>query len=147
MQGIFFRRMEEKDIGRVADMERTLFSRPWSAQAFSEALRQDSLFVTAVDGEEAVGYCGMYCSYGEGEITNVAVAPRLQGRGIGRKMMEYLIGQARLEGMGRLILEARVSNVRAIRLYESLGFRNCGIRKDFYELPREDGMVMELWLG
>ncbi len=86
----------------------------------------------------------MYCSFEEGEITNVAVAPEEQGGGIGRRMMEFHIKQAKAKGIQRAILEVRISNGNAIRLYEALGFCNSGIRKGFYELPREDGVVMSL---
>ena len=84
------------------------------------------------------------CSFEEGEITNVAVATAKQNLGIGRTMMEELLRQARERGITHLFLEVRVSNEKAIRLYRSLGFENCGIRKDFYEMPREDGMIMVL---
>ncbi len=140
---VSFRRMEEGDVGQAAGIERQLFSQPWTEQAFLDAMSQDTLFLSAVSGDELVGYCGMYCSFGEGEITNVAVAPAWQGRGIGRRMLGCLLAMARWEGIARVVLEARASNRRAIGLYESLGFRACGIRKGFYEFPREDGIVME----
>lgn len=57
-------------------------------------------------------------------------------------MMKYLLRQARQNGITRSLLEVRISNKSAIHLYRSLGFENCGVRKDFYEMPREDGMIM-----
>lgn len=128
----------------MAQIERAVFSRPWSRQAFAQSMQHDTLFVVAIKGEAVIGYCGMYCSFGEGEITNVAVIPGEQGAGIGRKMMEYLLAQARDAGISRIVLEVRVSNERAIHLYEGLGFCSCGIRRNFYDMPREDGMVMAL---
>lgn len=141
---LYFRNMQEGDIPAVAAIERTVFSRPWTEQSFAEALQQDVLFIVVLKENAIVGYCGMYCSFEEGEITNVAVMPKEQGCGLGRKMMEYLLEQARERGIRRIILEVRISNENAIHLYESLGFHNCGIRKGFYEMPREDGMVMIL---
>jgi len=143
----FFRRMEEGDIPAVAKIEQELFSKPWSEQAFLQAMQQDTLFVVVLNRNTIVGYCGMYCSFEEGEITNVAVAPERQNQGIGRRMMHYLLEQAAQKGITRIILEVRISNANAICLYESLGFQSCGIRKDFYEIPREDGMVMVLENG
>ena len=70
------------------------------------------------------------------------MTPKLHHQGIGRALLEYLFEQARKRGVGRLVLEVRVSNKNAILLYRSLGFENCGIRKDLYEMPREDGMIM-----
>ena len=139
---ISIRKMHTEDIPFVEEIESAVFSRPWSARAFLSAMQQDTLFVTALADERIVGYCGMYCSFEEGEITNVAVDPAHQNCGIGKALMQYLLNQARQKGITRVILEVRISNENAMRLYRSLGFQNCGIRKNFYELPREDGMVM-----
>ncbi len=141
---IQFRKMETKDIPAIAQIEHQLFSRPWSEQSFLEAMKQDTLFIIALDGNEIVGYCGMYCSMEEGEITNVAAAPASQNQGIGRQMLEHLLKQASQKGISRIILEVRISNASAIHLYKKLGFQNCGIRKNLYEMPREDGMIMLL---
>ena len=67
-----------------------------------------------------------------------------QGQGIGREMMSRFLGLARSQGISRIILEVRVSNHRAIRLYTSLGFQSCGIRRNLYDMPLEDGIVMQL---
>ena len=136
--------MRREDISAVEKIERRVFSRPWSKQAFLDAMQQDTLFVVALEQEMIAGYCGMYCSFAEGEITNVAVDPQYQGQGIGRAMMEYFLEQAGRRGIDRILLEVRISNANAIHLYETLGFRNCGVRKGLYEMPREDGMVMSL---
>lgn len=139
---LYFRSMGEQDIPAVAAIEKSVFSRPWTEQSFWQAMQQDTLFIVALKGNTIIGYCGMYCSFEEGEITNVAVMPGEQGCGVGGRMLEYLLGQAGQKGITRLILEVRISNAHAIRLYSKLGFRNCGVRKNFYDLPREDGMVM-----
>lgn len=144
---LYFRHMQEEDIPAAAAIEREVFSRPWTEQAFAQALQQDTLFIVALKEDTIIGYCGMYCSFEEGEITNVAVVPREQGHAAGRQMMGYFLGQAKDKGISRIFLEVRVSNKNAIHLYEGLGFRNCGIRRNFYETPREDGMVMVLVLG
>lgn len=139
-----FRKMETGDIPAVAFLENQLFTRPWSEQAFLQAMEQDTLFVVVLDGDTIVGYSGMYCSLPEGEITNVAVAPSRHRQGIGRMLLSYLLKQAEEKGICRIILEVRISNRKAIGLYKSMGFQNCGIRRNFYEMPREDGIVMVL---
>ncbi len=144
---VSFRKMKEGDIPVVAALERRLFSRPWSEQSLSQALRQNTLFFVALEKNMVVGYCGMYCAFEEGEVMNVAVSPAMQGRGVGRKMMGYLLEQAYGQGVRRIILEVRISNQRAIRLYQSIGFQSCGIRKNLYDMPLEDGMVMEYAFG
>lgn len=141
---LYFRTMQKKDIPAVAAIEKAVFSRPWTEDAFVQAIQQDTLFIVALKGSTIIGYCGMYCSFEEGEITNVAVMPKEQGHRVGRSMTEYLLEQAKHKGITRIILEVRISNDKAIHLYESMGFRNCGVRKNFYEMPREDGMVMVL---
>lgn len=145
MTELEFQKMDAGDIPAVEELERQLFSCPWSRQAFLETLNQDTLFITVRIGDAIAGYCGMYCYAGkEGEITNVAVSPRFQNQGIGRRMLTYLLEQARGRGITRIVLEARVSNANAIHVYEKIGFKNCGIRKNLYEMPREDGMIMVL---
>ena len=139
-----FRKMKIQDISAVVQIENQLFSQPWSKQAFLESMEEDTLFVVAADQHEIVGYCGMYCSFEEGEITNVAVKPGNQNRGIDGRMLQYLLAQARQRNISRIILEVRVSNKNAIHLYKKLGFQNCGIRKNLYEMPKEDGMIMLL---
>lgn len=141
---LYFRHMQEGDIPAVTAIEQAVFSRPWTEQSFVQALQQDTLFVVVLKDNTIIGYCGMYCSFEEGEITNVAVSPQKHHQGIGRGMMRYLLGEAQSKGISRIILEVRISNCNAIELYKSLGFENCGIRKNFYEMPREDGMVMVL---
>ena len=57
-------------------------------------------------------------------------------------MMEYMLERADRMGIGDCTLEVRVSNLPAIRLYESLGFKGEGVRPDFYDKPREDALIM-----
>ena len=101
-----------------------------------------TLFLVAeLDGEIA-GYCGCYQSLEEAEITNIAVRRQLRGHGIGRRLLMELMRLGKEQGAFAYTLEVRVSNQAAIHLYESLGFVSFGIRKNFYEKPREDAMIM-----
>ena len=137
-------KMQDKDIPEVANIEARVFSMPWSEQGFADALKQDTIFVTAKRKERVLGYCGMYCSFEEGEITNVAVLPEAQNQGIGKKIISGLLRAALEKNISRIVLEVRVSNTPAIRLYEGFGFQKAGIRKGFYEKPREDAAIMIL---
>lgn len=141
---IVIAKMQDKDIPEVANIEARVFSMPWSEQGFADALKQDTIFVTAKQEEQVVGYCGMYCSFEEGEITNVAVLPEAQNHGIGKKIISGLLRAAQEKNISRIVLEVRVSNLPAIRLYEGFGFQKAGIRKGFYEKPREDAAIMIL---
>lgn len=139
------REMTAGDIEAVAALEAELFSMPWSAQGFADTLwREDIVFLVAYEDEKLLGYVGVYCTADEGEITNVAVAPSARRRGIGRALLESLTDVLAKRHIFRLILEVRVSNQPAIRLYEQLRFRIAGLRKNFYERPVEDAYVMVL---
>lgn len=144
-QDVFIRKMLPEDADEVSRLEQQIFSQPWSAQGFRDALSSNNvIFLVAEQGNKPVGYCGMYCAANEGEITNVAVAEEARNRGIGGRLVKQLLAKARDAGIQNVILEVRISNDRAIHLYKNLGFAISGIRKDFYEMPREDGYVMVL---
>ena len=137
------RRMEEGDLDQVCAIEEETFSMPWSRKSFQDTISYcHTLFLVAeLDGEIA-GYCGCYQSLEEAEITNIAVRRQLRGHGIGRRLLMELMRLGKEQGAFAYTLEVRVSNQAAIHLYESLGFVSFGIRKNFYEKPREDAMIM-----
>ncbi len=141
---IIIQKMQQQDIKAVAEIEARVFTMPWSAKGFQDALQQDTIFITAKQEEQMVGYCGMYCSFEEGEITNVAVSPESRSQGIGKKLIYQLLNYALEKGITRIVLEVRVSNVPAIKLYEGFGFQKAGVRKGFYEKPGEDAAIMVL---
>ena len=147
------RPMEERDLPQVASIEKLIFSRPWSREGFGAALSMpDNLYVVAVEegerngdpGETVIGYCGLYASFDEGEIVNVAVHPDHRRQKAAQKMLRCLIMEGTKRGLERFILEVRAGNLAAVRLYETLGFVKLGVRKHFYEAPTEDALIMEL---
>lgn len=137
------RPMEENDLPQVAAIEASIFSQPWSEQGFLDALRQkDCLYLVAAEEGKILGYCGLYQSFDEADITNVAVTETERGRGVARAMLTKLLKEGKSRGIAHFTLEVRVSNAPAIHLYENLGFVSAGIRKNFYDCPREDAMIM-----
>ena len=90
-----------------------------------------------------IGYIGMWTVLDEGEITQVSVKKDFQGRHIGRRLLETLEEEGKKEGVVSFFLEVRQSNAPAIHLYQNCGFSVQGIRKNFYENPREDAILME----
>ena len=140
---IIIREMNASDVEAASKIESEVFSMPWSAEDFLEMVEADyaHYYVAEADGVLA-GCCGIRDIVGEGEITNVVVAADFRKRGIGRKMMEYMLKEADERGIGDCTLEVRISNAPAIRLYESLGFKGEGIRPHFYEKPVEDALIM-----
>ena len=140
------RLMAEEDVESVSNLERQLFSKPWTKQDFLNSMsdRHNIYLVAENDQHEVVGYCGIWGVLDEGQITNVAVREEDQGKGIGYEMLQELIAIGKNEGLSQYTLEVRVSNKKAIRLYEKLGFEEEGIRKEFYDKPVEDASIM--WL-
>lgn len=136
------RKMTETDLDKVAAMEKQIFSTPWSKQNFAESLTKaySHFYVAVLD--DIVGYCGVHNLGGDGEITNVAVDGQYRGKGIAYEMLSYVMEDVSNKGVEAFTLEVRVSNTPAIKLYKKLGFENHGIRKNFYDNPTEDAMIM-----
>ena len=132
----------EEDIPFLASLEKECFSSPWSEKSFRDFFRTECsvCFVAEADGKPC-GYIGAYVVCGEGEITNLAVTESCRRLGIGRTLMKAL---RRTDGISRLTLDVRESNKPAYSLYEGLGFKVDGKRKNFYQNPREDGILMSM---
>lgn len=139
------RLMKEEDLGAVAQLEQTVFSVPWSEHNLRESLsRPEYLFLVSEEEGTITGYAGLLMIAGEGDVTNIAVFPEHRGRGTGSALTEALLIEGRKRGMNAFTLEVRVGNQAAIHIYEKLGFRSEGVRKGFYEKPKEDALIM--WL-
>lgn len=142
------RKMTEADVPQVAEIERRSFSMPWSEDAFLDSLSYSyAHFLVAEEEERIMGYVGMYVSLDEGEITNVAVHPDCRGKGVAQALMREMQREAEQLSVPRILLEVRVSNADAIHVYEKSGYTELGVRKNFYEKPKEDGLLMELKLS
>lgn len=140
-------RMAPRHLPAVADLERRCFSLPWSLEGFAEELENPNAYYVVVEEEgRLLGYAGMRFVLDEFYVDNIAVAPECRRQGVGRALMGELIRRARGGGASFLSLEARLSNLPAQGLYRGLGFAPAGLRKNFYEQPREDGLIMTLFL-
>lgn len=137
------KKMLPEDAAEVAAIERMIFSQPWSEKGFLDSLESpDTLYLVVKVQGVIVGYCGLLQSFEEADITNVAVHPEWRGRGIAYQMLQTMMEQGKTRGIERYTLEVRVSNASAIHVYEKLGFTSVGIRKNFYDMPREDAVIM-----
>ena len=142
---IEIRPFEKKDVEAVCELESISFSMPWARKDI-EALAmggEHCYFVLLLDGEIA-GFAGYSNQVGEGYVNNVLIAPKYRGKGFSKPLMQAVIDAGHKNGINDFSLEVRVSNLSAIKLYESLGFVNYGKRKNFYEKPVEDAYVY--WL-
>ena len=140
---IQFREMEVKDIQEVSKIEEETFSMPWSGDAFLEMIEADyAHYIVAEEDDKIIGSCGLRNIVGEGEITNVVMRPEYRNKGIGLNMLCKLMKDGEQMGVEAFTLEVRESNAPAIHVYEKIGFRAEGMRKNFYEKPCEDAVIM-----
>lgn len=141
--------MTADHLDAVAALERICFSDPWSRQLLAAELDNDlSAFLVALDdGGEVAGYAGLQVVLDEGTITDIAVRPDCRRRGVAGQLLEVFLNFARGNRLAFLTLEVRASNYDAIALYGSRGFRSAGRRKNYYEHPREDALLMTLDLA
>lgn len=138
-----YRLMTEQDIEQVAEIEKSIFSIPWSKKSFEESLKnENTVYVVACKDEEIVAYCGIYISLEVGDISNVAVKTEYRRKNVAEKMLLYLLYLSKQKGVMDVTLEVRETNVAAIKLYEKMGFDEAGIRKNFYEKPTENALIM-----
>ena len=135
--------MDRSHVGQIAELERECFSTPWSEAMLTEALFDaQASFIVAEDEEgNVLGYAGLHVIVDEGYIDNVAVEPDARRHGVASALLDVFcrFGEANL---AFLTLEVRASNQAAIALYEKHGFTQAGLRKNYYEKPREDAVIM-----
>ena len=126
------RSMRAEDAAKVASLEAEIFSQPWSENAFLDSLRlPDTIFLVAEESGVIQGYIGMYLA-----------VDACRRRGIGEELLTEMKKCAADHKIARIVLEVRVSNEGAVCLYEKQGFSSVGIRRGFYEFPREDARIM-----
>ena len=134
--------MDETHLKDLALLEKQCFSTPWSENALKAELeKENSRFFVAMTKNEVSGYVGANNVLGELYIDNIAVFYNYRGFGIGEALLRHLIDVAKAENCSLITLEVRVSNTPARNLYEKLGFKNVGLRKNFYEQPKEDAVI------
>ena len=136
--------MNADHLDEVAELERICFSTPWSRNMLAEELDNacSAFLVAEDDAGRVVGYAGLQVILDEGYITNVAVRPECRRNGIAGKLLQVFLDFGQANHLAFLTLEVRASNYDAIALYGSRGFRSVGRRKNYYEHPKEDAIIM-----
>ena len=137
--------MTADHLGELERLEKICFSRPWSRKMLAEELDNEcAAFLVAEDPvmKEVVGYAGLLVMADEGYITNVAVFPEYRRRGVAGQIIAVFDNFARGNRLAFLTLEVRPSNAAAIALYRSFGFEEVGRRKNYYDLPKEDALIL-----
>ncbi|HTR79497.1 MAG TPA: ribosomal protein S18-alanine N-acetyltransferase [Gemmatimonadaceae bacterium] len=137
----------ERDIAAVAALERACFRDAWSANAFREVLGAAWIYFACArrsDTGALVGYVVASFAADEGEVTNLAVDPASRRSGLGGRLLDAVMREARQRGASALYLEVRDSNAAGRALYRSHGFTEVGRRRDYYRFPDEDAIVLRL---
>lgn len=138
-----FRKGTEADLEQIAKLERENFSDSWSVSSIAETMKQPQAFlVVAAEKNEITGYCILYHVLDEGEIARIAVSHSFRRRGIGSGLLKYTCACCEEMKVKRLLLDVREGNTGARAFYEAHGFEVDGIRKHFYENPKEHAVLM-----
>jgi len=147
------RPMREADLPVVAALERSAYQFPWTEGIFRDCLRVGYVCRVielggAGEAARVIGYGILSVGAGEAHILNLCIAGELRCRGFGRLMLSHLIERAQGFGARDAFLEVRPSNTIAIRLYQSMGFEQIGVRRGYYQATagREDAVVLKLEL-
>lgn len=137
--------MKADHLEELERLEKICFSRPWSRKMLAEELEdQCAAFLVAEDAASGVvlGYAGVLVMADEGYITNVAVFPEYRRQGIAAQIIKVFCDFAQGNHLAFLTLEVRPTNAAAIELYRSFGFEEVGRRKNYYDLPKEDALIL-----
>ncbi len=135
--------MAKEHIKSIAEIEEKCFSIPWSEKSLADELENENAhFLVAIFEGRVIGYIGIIEICGEADITNVAVLPEYRRCRIGEMLLNSAEEGAKQRNCESITLEVRVSNEAAISLYNKNGYKQAGIRKGFYEKPKEDALLM-----
>lgn len=139
--------MTKEDASGVFLVAEECFTLPWSYKAFvEEADNKNAITLIALEDKEIIGFINARFLLGEMNINNIAVTKNSRRKGTGEALLQTLLIRARNEGVLEVMLEVRTSNESAISFYKKHGFIENGVRKNFYEQPREDALLMSMSL-
>lgn len=138
------RSMRTADLDAIMRIEYVAFTMPWSSLTYRNLLRRRDadLYVAESPEDGIVGYAALWGVLDEGELGTLAVEPRRRNRGVARRLLERVLERAQERGMRAVFLEVRVSNTPAQHLYAGYGFRQVGVRRNYYAFPLEDALVL-----
>ena len=132
-----------EDVLTLLEIERECFSVPWSETGIRFSVESDDTYVpVAVDRGRIVGFAILHRSFEDGELFNIAVRGGERGKNIGSLLMASVLKNCRENGVRKLYLEVRVSNHPAKALYDKFEFESLGVRKNYYDHPKEDAEIM-----
>jgi len=145
--------MHKEDMDQVIAIEQASFSMPWSRNLFLSEFRSplvSTLLVALADDpllRTVIGYIVFWHVADEMHILNLATAPEQRRQGVAKKLVLAALKRAHQKGATRAFLEVRTSNMAAQNLYSDLGFTGTSMRREYYDSPVEDAVVMVLEQG
>lgn len=138
-----FRPMQEADTEAAAVLEAQCLAEAWSQKSYVDAIHNENAFYMVAERDgKIIGCCGYWRSFEDADICNVAVEQNCRKQGVAERMLTVLMRHGTAAGIENFTLEVRAGNIPAIRLYEKLGFTTEGVRRGFYENPKEDALIM-----
>ena len=139
------RKISENDIEAIAALESEIFSDAWSAKSIKETYEnQNACILGAYKEGTLAGYVIFYYVLDEGEIARIAGSPQYRRQGVAEQIFAGLLDFCTEKSIERILLDVRISNEPAIAFYRKSGFAEDGIRKNFYENPKEDALLMSV---
>ncbi len=146
---ITVRRARHVDAAAIHLLLAASIQTPWSLAAVRHELDPAgaSVILLAESNAQPIGCIHWRLVLDEMEIMNLAVAPQMRRRGVGRQLLASAVRHARAAGAAAIFLEVRVSNQAAIALYQAMGFQTIAIRHGYYVVEGEDARCMRLRLG
>jgi ribosomal-protein-alanine N-acetyltransferase len=131
------------DLPTISAIEALSFSNPWQPETFRSLLTRDRVRVLAAENDgDVVGYAVVWWVMDQGELANLAVHPEFRGQGLGSRLLDRVLADARDLGIESLFLEVRESNEKAQRLYARRGFVQISVREGYYRNPPEDACIL-----
>ena len=138
-----YRLMKISDLDNVMPIEHLAYQFPWSQAIFQDCIKAGYHCWVAELNNVIIGYAVFINAAQECHLLNLCINPKLQGRGLGRKLLSNVLDDAKEYNASCVFLEVRASNSHAIELYESEGFNEVGLRKQYYPSSngREDAVI------
>lgn len=144
---LVFRNITDSDVEQIAELEKQIFSDAWTVKGISDTAQQSQAFITiAEENGEIAGYCIIYFVLDEAEIARIAISDKWRRKGVGRQLLDYTCVCCKEKQVERLLLDVRESNTGARAFYENYGFEIDGIRKNFYDMPKEHAVLMSMMI-
>ena len=139
----------KEDLDGVLAIEEASFNNPTTRDWYERELERPDvcfIYVLRIPGHPVAAFCAFWLVAGQAHINNLAVVPELRGRGLGTQLLEAVIAEAAHLGASVVTLEVRASNKAALQLYQSAGFKQEGVRKNYYTKPVEDALILSFML-